>query len=58
VMAWLEAAGSRDLWIGVWSQNYGAQRFYARHGFEKIGEYDFPVGGTLDREFILRRAAR
>ena len=55
VMAWLEAAGPRELWIGVWSQNFGAQRFYARHGFEKVGEYDFPVGGTLDREFILRR---
>lgn len=54
-MAWLQAAGPRDLWIGVWSENFGAQRFYARHGFEKVGEYGFVVGGTVDREFILRR---
>ncbi|MDB5452823.1 MAG: histone acetyltransferase [Caulobacteraceae bacterium] len=57
-LAWLEAAGPRDLWLGVWSENHGAQRFYARHGFEPAGEYGFVVGGTVDREFILRRAAR
>jgi GNAT superfamily N-acetyltransferase len=57
VMAWLQAEGPRDVWIGVWSGNHGAQRFYGRHGFEKAGEYDFPVGATLDREFILRRSA-
>ncbi len=54
-MAWLEADGPRDLWIGVWSENLGAQRFYARHGFARAGEYGFRVGATVDREFILRR---
>jgi ribosomal protein S18 acetylase RimI-like enzyme len=39
----------------VWSENFGAQRFYARYGFEKAGEYLFPVGDTNDLEFILRR---
>jgi diamine N-acetyltransferase len=54
---WLEREGPRTIWIGVWSENFGAQRFYARHGFEKAGEYLFPVGATNDREFILRRPA-
>jgi len=40
----------------VWSENFGAQRFYARYGFEKVGTYEFPVGQTRDLEFILRRA--
>lgn len=53
---WLQSPG-RTLWIGVWSENFGAQRFYARHGFDKAGEYEFPVGNTRDKEFILRRAA-
>jgi len=57
VMDWLLADGPRDVWIGVWSENFGAQRFYARHGFEKAGEYGFRVGRTLDREFILKRPA-
>ncbi len=54
-LAWLEKDGPRRLWIGVWSENYGAQRLYGRMGFEKVGEYEFPVGRTRDREFILRR---
>jgi len=51
---WLARPGRR-LWIGVWSQNLGAQRLYARHGFHKVGEYKFPVGKSRDHEFILRR---
>ena len=58
VMAWLERDGPRDLWIGVWSENFGAQRFYARQGFSKVGEYGFRVGSTTDHEFILRRVAQ
>ena len=54
---WLERDGPRTLWISVWSENLGAQRFYARHGFEKVGEYEFPVGRVRDREFMLRRRA-
>ena len=57
VFAWLEKDGPRDLWIGVWSENLGAQKLYARHGFEKVGTYDFVVGNTRDHEFILRRKA-
>src|SRR4051812_44364845 len=52
---WLERDGPRALWIGVWSQNHGAQRLYQRLGFDKVGEYIFPVGETKDLEFILRR---
>ena len=54
---WLQRDGPRTLWIGVWSENRGAQRFYARHGFVHVGDYDFVVGNTRDHEFILRRAA-
>ena len=57
ILAWLERDGAHDLWIGVWSENFGAQKFYGRHGFEKVGEYGFAVGQTIDREFILKRPA-
>jgi diamine N-acetyltransferase len=52
---WLELQGRTPIYVGVWSENYGAQRFYERYGFSKIGEYGFRVGGTIDREFILKR---
>ena len=54
-LRWLEENGQAPIYIGVWSQNLGAQRFYGRYGFEKVGEYGFPVGKTVDREFILKR---
>ena len=57
-LEWLERDGPRTLWIGVWSENYGAQRFYARHGFEIVGDYSFMVGDHADRELITRRPAR
>jgi ribosomal protein S18 acetylase RimI-like enzyme len=57
-MQWLQREGPRTLWIGVWSENFGAQRFYERHGFERVGAYDFVVGDTRDHEFILRRLPR
>jgi GNAT superfamily N-acetyltransferase len=56
MVAWLQAAGPRAVWIGVWSENLGARRFYGRHGYEKVGEYGFEVGATVDREYILRRS--
>ncbi|MEQ1581295.1 MAG: GNAT family N-acetyltransferase [Steroidobacteraceae bacterium] len=54
---WLQAEGRAPLYVGVWLENQGAQRFYARYGFAKVGEYGFVVGKTVDREFILRRDA-
>ena len=54
-LEWLQEQGRLPLYVGVWSENFGAQRFYGRFGFEKFGEYGFPVGDTVDREFILKR---
>lgn len=54
-LAWMESHTDGPLWIGVWSGNDKAQRLYRRYGFEKVGEYDYPVGNWRDREFILRR---
>ena len=51
----MEAHTQGPLWIGVWSGNDKAQRLYAAYGFEKAGEYDYPIGAWRDHEFILRR---
>ena len=53
---WLVEQGRSPLYVGVWSENHGAQRLYGRYGFQKVGEYDFPVGNHIDREFILEQA--
>jgi len=55
-MDWMqEVYGDAPQWIGVWSENFKAQALYAAYGFERVGEYKFAVGRTLDDEFILRR---
>ena len=44
------------VWLGVWSGNRQAQRFYRKHGFAHVGDYRFPVGRHwFDDEFIFRR---
>ena len=55
-LGWLHEQGFRPLYLGVWSENINAQRLYSRLGFEKVGEYGFPVGDHVDHEFILRRS--
>ncbi len=54
-LEWMDAHTDGPLWIGVWSGNLKAQKLYAAYGFEKAGEYQYPVGRWLDDEFILRR---
>jgi ribosomal protein S18 acetylase RimI-like enzyme len=53
-MRWLREQRRRTVWIGVWSENHGAQRFYARRGFKEVGTYGFRVGSTIDHELIFR----
>ncbi len=54
-LEWMEANTDGPLWLSVWSGNVKAQRLYAAYGFEKAGEYKYPVGKWLDDEFIFRR---
>lgn len=42
-------------WLSVWSGNEKAQKLYRHYGFDKAGEYGFPVGSWRDHEFIFRR---
>ena len=52
-LEWLKGRYHDKIYLGVWSENYRAQKFYAKFGFEKIGEYGFPVGEHIDLEFIM-----
>lgn len=57
LMEWVlaEARDRRadEIQLSVWSENHGAQRFYARYGFEKIADITFRVGEQLDDEFLF-----
>ncbi len=46
-------AGEHDaILLSVYAENFGAQRFYQRHGFGKIADITFQVGDHLDPEFL------
>lgn len=54
-MAEFTARGADEVQLSVWSGNEGAQRFYARYGFEKVADITFRVGEQLDDEFLFAR---
>ncbi|MXO56100.1 GNAT family N-acetyltransferase [Pontixanthobacter gangjinensis] len=44
--------GADAMQLSVYSENYGAQRFYQRYGFTKIADIGFWVGEQRDAEFL------
>lgn len=44
------------LQLSVFSENFGAQRFYQRYGFVKVADIDFWVGNHRDDEFLYELA--
>ena len=59
LMDWaMEEARTRGhdaIQLSVWSENFGAQRFYQRYGFAKIADIDFWVGEHRDDEFLYEK---
>ncbi len=51
-MALARDEGHDAIQLSVWSENYGAQRFYERYGFNKIADIYFMVGNHRDDEFL------
>ncbi|MEE4452308.1 GNAT family N-acetyltransferase [Novosphingobium resinovorum] len=51
------AFGADEMQLSVYSDNPGAQKFYARYGFEKVADIHFMVGEHRDEEFLFARLA-
>lgn len=47
--------GLPSVWLGVNQANNRANRFYARHGFEVVGEREFRVGDRMEQDFVRER---
>jgi len=47
--------GATTLYLCVYQVNVNAQRFYARHGFEKVGQQQFMTGDVPFTDWILRK---
>jgi ribosomal protein S18 acetylase RimI-like enzyme len=54
-ISWLRSdQKTKNIWLGCYSENFRAQKFYTRHGFEKVGEYNYIVGSCVDLEYVYR----
>lgn len=54
----LEAArgrGARAVWLGTNQENLRAQRFYVKHGFERVGTKRFKLGDRYEDDFVFAR---
>jgi diamine N-acetyltransferase len=45
----------KEIWLGVWENNYRAIEFYTRWGFEKFGEHNFPVGNDPQKDWLMKK---
>lgn len=48
-------AGAEGIWLGVNEENARAQRFYGKHGFERVGSKRFLVGDRLEDDWVMER---
>jgi ribosomal protein S18 acetylase RimI-like enzyme len=56
ILSWLEEHyPARPIWLNTWSRNVKAQKFYAHYGFNKVGEFDYHVGESIDLDIIMKR---
>jgi ribosomal protein S18 acetylase RimI-like enzyme len=54
-LAQATAHGAGEVQLSVYSENHGAQRFYARYGFAKVADIHFMVGNQRDAEFLFAK---
>jgi ribosomal protein S18 acetylase RimI-like enzyme len=47
--------GYVTMWLGVWEENFRAQKVYERMGFGKVGSHDFVMGSCVQTDWILTK---
>ncbi len=45
----------KSFWLGVWENNFKAQRFYQKKGFKKIASHPFVMGQETQIDFIFSK---
>ncbi|TDZ76929.1 Protease synthase and sporulation negative regulatory protein PAI 1 [Mycobacteroides salmoniphilum] len=48
------ARGATGVWLGVNQENERAQRFYAKHGFNRSGTKTFQVGERVENDYVMQ----
>ncbi|KAH7391393.1 acyl-CoA N-acyltransferase [Cadophora sp. MPI-SDFR-AT-0126] len=45
--------GFLTMWLGVWEENFKAQKVYQKLGYVKVGSHDFKMGDCIQTDWIL-----
>ena len=48
-------SGVPRVWLGVWENNFPAQKLYARYGFKRVSQHTFMVGNDPQTDYILMK---
>jgi len=55
-LAHARANGHDEVWLAVWEHNARAIRFYAKHGFTRVGAQPFQLGRDVQTDWVMARA--
>ena len=47
--------GMNHIWLGVWENNFPAQKFYQHLGFERYSAHKFIMGDSVQTDYILKK---
>ncbi|KAI8270167.1 Dityrosine transporter 1 [Colletotrichum sp. SAR11_239] len=45
--------GFKNIWLGVWEENFRARKAYEKWGYKAVGTHDFVVGSVVQTDDIL-----
>jgi ribosomal protein S18 acetylase RimI-like enzyme len=48
--------GFKNIWLGVWQENFRAIKAYQKWGFKEVGEHDFVVGTVVQTDHVMLKA--
>ncbi|KAK0123212.1 hypothetical protein ONS96_010212 [Cadophora gregata f. sp. sojae] len=47
--------GFVTMWLGVWEENFKAQKVYLKLGYVKVGSHDFKMGDCIQTDWIMSK---
>ncbi|GME28313.1 acyl-n-acyltransferase protein [Neofusicoccum parvum] len=48
--------GFKNMWLGVWEENFSAMKAYEAWGYKKVGSHDFVIGTVVQTDYIMTKA--
>jgi len=53
-----EELNKQSVWLGVWENNFPAQKFYQKMDFVRYSEHKFIMGESVQTDYILKKELR